>query len=1503
MRKSPDSIEMPPALDVWSYREYGRRYFAPRVPQSPNLVSVAWDQISNAPRMSLVWPELGGVTAEGLVLTSLAIAGASSENLVLVNLPDLLRQAIERPLGIANFAVGARLHEIAPGVSVVPPYRVQLENASDCEANSRFYAEQLMSLAVRGGGDPSLRESIELTLLEVFTNAYEHGACGYAVLSATVGRADRWSVQNMVESERLWLQHDRTKRVLEITVGDLGPGVPAHLERNFVAAVAPLIRQNQRRRTQRIESDQRWSAHTAICRWAFEHYSTSKEDVRTPTASLNWRGLHRALAYAAWHDGFIALTSGYARTGFATYGDVTHQFDCRPVADAPVPGTLVTIRHFLRPTDTHTSSRSPWITGEPAAASTGGSVRGDTLAVGHRKTTVAIVHPFEQGWLHGEKRIGDVESLRMASPGQVSMHYFTDVTPDRLAGLMAESSDADWSRAVGSPRLIGAWTPVDGVMWTIAGVVPKGSLKWFGALARGQSQRLPSDVALRSTLGDLKHQYPAYVRIADERVTLHWPDAHYGDELKDLASSALLKYSRRSNATYEASPTECVLLTDNTRVQRYFSLTALVEANETLCQVLGYILATEIDELTRRYGSFSLVTATLASYYLARRLLRIADRTDVDVHFLGSRSSRHSTAVLFQTATRTGRSLLDAALRVGTNTVAAVVGVDLGSDVKFSSGSRSLAVRRLLSYPFDPREIDGAADQSNYPVSRVICTVSDWPVRAEEPPSLTSSPHADRIVRDVPEVFSAGLQVINSRVHSVALPGAALVARRPDLLDDWFAERIASELARVRVKHVTIICRRESALYDRLPVIANRLYARTDMRISADRIALPSVQFSGHSAIFANVGAVAPRRETLHPQGMLTPPEAPDRYCIVYVDTAAVTGKNMRASISMVPSLPASPSSFCVFVITDRLSPRDTRFLENMQLRNPHSPNEVIELRFDNLFRLQVGSHEHLDTTPAVRLVRELDARDVRDHEPTASYVALLRSRVTELARAMATGVQRSRAFGHLYTPDDDTEVRLSAEAILFRHTLALFHQNEPVMTTLRTSLHHLVDGHDVGLLSMLAVEPNLVRQPPLLLDGWADIIKMASRCLYDEGASTAELSDALAVVCLDTATTVAAFRGLAAAVNRRPALVPQLKTFISRLVRIDAHAGEQFLRALAEVAEPSRNLERVLTPFLRTRMQMHWPGTVRLDTDVLGTLYDFVKSMFPHSPAYNAWRDADSLLTMTEPPTQIDATQVMQTAVAVARRALLPVLQAVRYLARDRDDLATADAMGAAQVVALDAVEELNSIATHDALANGHARIVAARKPWGSLRRNLIVRDPFRFLGSTEAPAEGAIESAMRRYFSMPERLVAEYASSKVTFDAKLQGPPLPAGFRPLLPRAGGAWIAPVGYQAVHEIARLALENHLQHGVSGTLRLGIRPMDTLRGMELHLVFADTAAPVRSASGGYGIEVIRDICRRWELADPETDQAGDSFKLLLRFVRCVYLSWDQERSDEILHNG
>ena len=1507
LRNSTSSKEMSTTLDVWSYRVFGTHCFSLRVPESAELIPLAWGPVPSTSALDLVWSELASATAEGLVLMSLAVAGTNAERLRLVGLPETLQTSIANPLSVSNLAVRATLHELAPGAFVLPPHRIQLQNDSDCEANARLYAERLISLASRGREDERLRESIELTLLEVLTNAYEHGARGYAIISASLGRADRWRVEHMPEPERQWLQNHPTKRVLEFTVGDLGPGVPAHLEQNYVAAVASLIRRRRRNGLPRPAADESWHAHTAICRWAFEHYSTSKEDVRTPTASLNWRGLHRALAYNAWHDGFVALTSGYARTGFATYGDTTHPFECRRVADAPVPGTLVTIRHILHaidgrssrvfvPSFSHKGSQSGY-----TAAQSSSIVPEETSS---ERTSLAVVHPFVQGWLHGDRRGGDVEALRMAEPRRVSMHYFTDVTPERLAGLMAETTDNAWSRAIGSPRLVGAWTPTDGVMWAIAGAVPKGSLKWFSALVRDGSHHTPQDSTASITVNELARQYPEYLTIAQDKVFLKWPDEHTAHDLRRYASEVLHKYSRLQNAIYDSVPPERVLLTDNTKVQRYFSLTALVEDNDVLCAVLSHLLIAELTRLSQRHGPLVVVTATLASYYLARRLLRVANRSDVDVHFLGSHATRQTTAVLFQTATRSGRSLRDAALRAATSPVAAIVGVDLGDGGEANNADEIIPVHSLLAFPFNPREIHDDGDEKMRAVSRVICTVSDWPVRIEDPPSLTASAHAERIIRDVPEMFSAGLQVINARVHSVALPGAALVERRPDLVEDWFASVIAAELMRVEARHVTMISRRESPLYGRLPHIAARLFARGDVRISADRIALPSVQFSGHSAIFANPGVLTPRRETLHPQGTLMPPDAPVRYCVVYLDTAAVTGKNIRAGINMLPALSPSPVSFCVFVLTDRLSPRDRRFLNTVALRDTHNADAVISFKFDHLFRLQVGSHEHLDTTAAARLIEELDARDVREYEHTAPYLATLRARMNELAHAMATNASRSRAFGHFFTPDDDTAIRLTADAILFRHTLALFHQNEPVMTTLRTSLHHLVDGRDTGLLAILAVEPNLMRQPPLLLDGWADVRAMASTCLDDGSASTATLSDAMAVLCLDTATAVASFRALAAGVERRPTLMPQLLTFLARLVRNEEHAGEQFLRALAELSEPSQPLAAVLAPFLKARMQAHWPGSVRLEGDALGAVYDFVKTMFPHSPAHNAWRDADLLFTLNEPPAQIPARQVTLEAIAVARNTLLPALRAVRRLARDRDDLAAVNALEEAQIDILQAIEELHQIVANESIKD-IAEVRDARKAWATLRDGLVVRDPFRFLGSTDGPAhQPLLESAMKKYFAMPELIVAAYSASHGVIDVNLNGRRWPDGYRSLVPREGGAWIAPIGYQAVIDITRLAIENHKRHGVRGTLRIGIRAQDAAResGTTLTVVFTDIASTSPSSAGGYGIEVIKSICRRWSLPEPQPRRSDEIYVLPIQFTRCAYVAWDQELSDAVLHN-
>jgi hypothetical protein len=197
-----------------------------------------------------------------------------------------------------------------------------------------------------------------------------------------------------------------------------------------------------------------------------------------------------------------------------------------------------------------------------------------------------------------------------------------------------------------------------------------------------------------------------------------------------------------------------------------------------------------------------------------------------------------------------------------------------------------------------------------------------------------------------------------------------------------------------------------------------------------------------------------------------------------------------------------------------------------------------------------------------------------------------------------------------------------------------------------------------------------------------------------------------------------------------------------------------------------------------------------------------------------------------------------------------------------------------------------------------------AGRQAWSLLRQNLIVNGPYTFLGTVKSVgAQGALEHAIKKYFVMPELLIADYASSRgVVTEVSASAPRLPSGFRRLRPREGGAWIAPLAYQAVLDIAQLAIDNHVKHGIPGTLIIGLRAVDSPQGTELHFVFTDIVSPEPSSSGGYGIEVIKNICRRWSLPEPQAHTTNGVFVLPLKFSRCAYLSWDQERSDEILHN-
>lgn len=1513
-------------LTLWSFHRYASDLCFRHAQRGDKSASaLGWQVFADTAEHILEWkPQLRAVTAEGVAMLAATVDVLSrSARVSLTGLPPILHEAIQQPLMARHMAQGIQFHKIADA-RVVLPHKIQLEGEDDCGAYARLLAELLSSEGRRVNRDmASVRESIELALLEVFNNALEHGRQGYALFSAALQTGRGIGVDHLEAHERDWVQRNSHTQILEIAVCDVGAGVPASLEASFVAEFADSIADLRKLASgSRAFKEARRELHTAICEWAFAHYSTSKQlhvSQELRNDSLNWRGLHRAWGYVNWHSGMVALTSGQARTGFAAGTQGTNRIRYKNFAAIPVPGTMITLRYGKRPFKhrsesivtgprTHDGAVAvPLIvhrTGGTKPAGTDGQFQGtfsQPKATEGAVTLRPVVHAFREGWL-ATSRSRDLEELRRISPDMVAVHYFTDASSERLFSLLAEDF---WSPATGSPRLIGAWTPRDGLLWTVAGRVPPGSGAWFREFGRERAGRLPENAAQAAVVLELVKHFPGRITIEGSLVRLIEDGVKITfSTLGKLASEALTIPGVCDEAVFISAENECVLLSDGTRVTRYFSLTALLTANETIREVAAFLLAHQLKLLRQQHGDFVVVTPTLASYYLARMLLRISktlpgaeERFEPDVYLIGNRPDTHRNVAVFQTASRAGVTLAEAVARAGpASVVAAIVGVDLG--LQHAKRTSMLpTVRSLFRYDFDPYQL--SHDDAHQP-ERVICTVTDWPVRVDNPSDVVATTIGRKIVTKSPNVFSFGLQAIDSRAHVMALPGNKVVAEAADLLLDWIVAQTWVELERIGVRHVLFVGRSETALFGIIPRLADRLYAMSNGSVAVQRLAVPAVQPSGRSVIYGHVAdGRAAGREDMRRQRSLVSEDLPSgEYCAVYLDTSAVTGKNFRSVVNLLRDSDPMPRSLLFLPITNRLSPREEKFVTGIKMVSRHDDAVAAEVRFASIFRLQVGSWEHSEVTPVARFFRELDMPDVRARPDTASYLDRLRDRLASVAHDVGAGRKTSDAIGHFYTPDDDVAANISLEAVQLRHLLSLYHQNRPVLTELLTLYHHLIQTRDISVLSVVALEPDLMRQPPLLLEGWQDLQLLAEHAIASTN-STSVLSDALVVAGAEFDAWMRNLRAIVSVVDRKRELWPLVRLLAARLTRSSPAAGQHLIQGVENLPAHARTVAADLIAFVKARMSLTWPGPPTFGADRSAPIHRLISLMYAHSPAHTTWRNADKFFTMNTPPLPALPESVLN-AIRVAKAAIMPALKATVEQARVTDSLDIAQELEAATFNSNDAISLELASSSGTTADNG----AAAKEAWLALRAQTFTGSPESFLGQLALPPEhtGLLEKGLRKFVCLPLELVLDYLHESGTIGDHLLGAvPVPEGYANVTRKGGGHYALEVGIDAIRQLLDIILDNYRMHGRAGTLRVAYRERDTVHGLTLELAFRNLIGP-EVISGGRGLLLLRALCEQFGIPPARNRSLDDLFELTLQLRPIAYVRWDAEASDAVLHN-
>ena len=1411
--------------------------FRPRTTSSEPDASarLGWEVVPGVDVRTFAFVGVDGVTAEGVAVLAATIGAIRSAGFDAILEGDVLRVP-----GFTHTGASSELPESFVdlgwnGGLIFPATRVHLTDLNDCWRIARHLAAALASVSIAGFSGDTVAEAAELSLREIFANIFTHSYTRDAFLCATIQKPH--GVAPTSPREREWLEAHVGLPLVELAISDAGCGVPAHLANQFSLRYPKLWQKFNRTIVRTKEFwQQRSNIHDHICRWAFAHDSTSRtlEDTE-PRATLNWRGLHRAFSYVAWHNGTISMRSGQARVALVASDDLVATSELVSSTRAEYPGTTVVLR--FGPTQSQVRRRRA---NDPTPLSLAAAIAWPTSnaeveSFAQKVAAAAITDPSQECAIvysdmrssHTVNDAASVENVLHAIPAHVvSVHVFSAIADAALSSLLAATPD--WTPDAGVPRLLCCWDPQSGTRWTFAGVAPLAAVEALRALASGGATSPPSSEEARSFLQDLQLHYPHRLRMTESVWELVGFDAD--PDIQFLQSALRVLLSQRSlgalGAVYDASESGGVRLSTRSLVRRYASATALVSTNETIRLAASRLLELELRRLSSEIGEFILYPANLASYYLLRILTRGVANT-------GMRVARTSDTwfggpvVVFTHAVHTGETLEKAIARlrqIHVKVRRAIAVLDIRDD---TAGAPLLTA--LMSARFDPIPLESLNDVS---AERAVCAVTDWPVELRpEAATLSYFPGAANLLELDGSALRYGLQVVDGRIHVVTLAVRRLMEKAFPSIIDWIIESTtgAIEALHADVQQLVLFVRRESTVYEYVGSIAAAIRERTGVR-SVLLVTLPAVP-RGRRVIYAVSGsAIFDTVIDMGAPSMFERPSVKDGYVAAYLDSAAVTGGTLRAFVDAVTSGPQEPVTIIALPVVNRLSPSEESFIclaQAMRYRRRQQNREALTVPFTfrPLFRLQVRSFEHIAQTGFNHMVAELIDAQLDFNLDVAAYVQLLDQRRRNLQLDVRSPELKNDAnsepMSHPFAELDATLGSLALRLVEFRQLLALHHQNQGVLPILLQRFNELFEERQYELLTLFAVEPELLDEPPMALECWDDLITLASECVR-YAANPSIVSDALVVLARDGHAFANVLIDIVRAVKREyAALYKQSLAFTGLVLTRGPSVVTLFRRALGSIADGS--LQDTVARFdafvksVATLSALALPSAA----DAVDPVYKLCSVMYRHSPAYYIWRDAAQFLggvPSSEPIIGWDRT--VESAVALAKQYLVPALLGVGALARDAGNV---EAEREARFAARRAVAAIHSLEVE--CARNPRKYVDMRSHFETLRASTLAQTPDNFMGSFDA-TEHFNARILEKY--MPDVLCAPLNTisaqlAKIRLPRAADDLSLPDGYIVLEPDFAPEYLILVRGQqsALLELVVILYENYLTHGQAESLRVG----------------------------------------------------------------------------------
>jgi hypothetical protein len=372
----------------------------------------------------------------------------------------------------------------------------------------------------------------------------------------------------------------------------------------------------------------------------------------------------------------------------------------------------------------------------------------------------------------------------------------------------------------------------------------------------------------------------------------------------------------------------------------------------------------------------------------------------------------------------------------------------------------------------------------------------------------------DRL-RDISEsIFRHGIERIGGRYSTVRWPVAQ------NLREEWcvalIAERLSNFIATVDIHESICFCyREESSMKDALDNIIRRV---ADQKRSLPGQLEPSLWaaqirshvFHGRQYFGSSVQQAI---SLAHP--LLTPSpderkssrqlrlnlskstdeeiERPEFSHYVYIDNSAVTGKSIAEFLLAIRTLPMhiarAPKRVLLFPIVTRLSPAEEELLRYTRIvpvsqNGSEDQQDVIAVELCSLLQMRMRTYTHPSTMPLAVQLRELvqnakpetDRGLVQISDSISAVLLVLNSPPSAQRETILAG----SVFG-FPSPSERHVQGLSIACVTFRQLLGLLQQGVPCTREITATLASIRTAGDPGLVNVLAMEPDLLSNDPLL--------------------------------------------------------------------------------------------------------------------------------------------------------------------------------------------------------------------------------------------------------------------------------------------------------------------------------------------------------------------------------------------------------------------------------------